>query len=68
MTKAGGAGRGVFMTNGTINVVLLDYEGGKIPDMNNDKPLIGTIHFGMWVDDLAAGGWRGAVKEVKPAD
>lgn len=109
MTKAGDAGRGVFMTDGTINVALLDYKGGKIPDMNNDKPLIGTIHFGMWVDDLAAaeaqatvagavylrgrpteatksnyevkfrdptgivfdlsaGGWKGAVKEVKPAD
>jgi len=109
MTKAGDAGRGVFMTDGTINVALLDYKGGKIPDMNNDKPLIGTIHFGMWVDDLAAaeaqataagavylrgrpteatksnyevkfrdptgivfdlsaGGWKGAIKEVKPAD
>ena len=109
MTKAGDAGRGVYMTDGTINVALLDYKGGKIPDMNNEKPLIGTIHFGMWVDDLAAaeaqataagavylrgrptensvsnyevkfrdptgivfdlsaGGWKGAVKEVKPAD
>ena len=109
MTKAGDAGRGVYMTDGTINVALLDYKGGKIPDMNNEKPLIGTIHFGMWVDDLeqaeaqataagavylrgrptensvsnyevkfrdptgivfdlSAGGWKGAVKEVKPAD
>ena len=108
MTKAGDAGRCVFMTDGTINVALLDYTGGKIPDMNNEKPLTGTIHFGMWVDDLAAteaqataagavylrgrpteatkstyevkfrdptgivfdlsaGGWKGAVKEVKPA-
>ena len=107
MTKAGDAGRGVYMTDGTINIALLDYKGGKIPDMNNDKPLIGTIHFGMWVDDLekaesqvtaagavylrgrptaatksnyevkfrdptgivfdlSAGGWKGAVKEVKP--
>jgi methylmalonyl-CoA/ethylmalonyl-CoA epimerase len=54
MTKAGDAGRGVFMTDGTINVALLDYKGGRIPDMDNDKPLIGTIHFGMWVDDLEA--------------
>ena len=109
MTKAGDAGRGVFMTDGTINVALLDYKGAKIPDMNNDKPLIGTIHFGMWVDnldaaeaqataagavylrgrpteatksnyevkfcdptgivfDLSAEGWKGAVKEVKPAE
>ena len=50
--RAGDAGRGVYMTYGTINVALLDYKGGKIPDMNNEKPLIGTIHFGMWVDDL----------------
>ena len=109
MTKAGDAGRGVYMTDGTINVALLDYKGGQIPDMNNDKPLVGTIHFGMWVDDLAqaegqvtaagavylrgrptaatksnyevkfrdptgivfdlsANGWKGAVKNVKPAD
>ena len=109
MTKAGDAQNGIYMTDGTINVALLDYKGGKIPDMNNDKPLIGTIHFGMWVDDLAAaeaqataagavylrgrptenavsnyevkfrdptgivfdlsaGGWKGAVKEVKPVE
>ena len=109
MTRAGDAGRGVFMTDGTINVALLDYKGAKIPDMNNDKPLIGTIHFGMWVDnldaaeaqataagavylrgrpteatksnyevkfrdptgivfDLSTEGWKGAVKEVKPAE
>ncbi len=109
MTKAGDAGRGVYMTDGTINIALLDYKGGRIADMDNDKPYVGTIHFGMWVDDLeqaetqataagavylrgrptaatksnyevkfrdptgivfdlSAGGWKGAVKEVKPAD
>jgi methylmalonyl-CoA/ethylmalonyl-CoA epimerase len=109
MTKAGDAGRGVYMTDGTINVALLDYQGGRIPDIDNDKPFCGTIHFGMWVDDLeqaeaqvtqagaaylrgrpttaahsnyevkfrgpggihfdlSAGGWKGAVKNVKPAD
>ena len=31
MTKAGDAGRGVFMTDGTINVALLDYKGAKSP-------------------------------------
>ena len=107
MTKAGDAGRGVYMTDGTVNVALLDYKGATIPDMNNDKPLVGPILFGLWVEDLAqaeaqvtaagavylrgrptgapsnyevkfrdpmgiifdlsASGWKGAVKEVKPA-
>jgi lactoylglutathione lyase len=52
MTKAGDAGRGVFMTDGTINVALLDYKGGKILGVDTEKPYYGTIHFGMWVDDL----------------
>lgn len=109
MTKAGDAGRGVFMTDGTINIALLDYKGGKILGVNHDGPFYGTIHFGMWVDDLeqaaaqvtqagatyvldkpraavnsdyevkfrdpsgmvfdlSASGWKGAVKNVKPAD
>lgn len=109
MTKAGDAGRGVFMTDGTINVALLDYRGGKILGVDIDQPYYGTIHFGLWVDDLAqaeaqvtragatyvqdkpreavksdyevkfrdpdgmvfdlsANGWKGAVKNVKPAD
>ena len=91
-----------------MNVALLDDKGAEIADIDNDKPLIGTIHFGMWVDnldeaeaqgtaagavylrgrpteatksnykvqfrdpagivfDLSAEGWKGAVKEVKPA-
>lgn len=108
MAKAGDAGRGVFMTDSAMNVALLDNKGAEIADIDNDKPLIGTIHFGMWVDnldeaeaqgtaagavylrgrpteatksnykvqfrdpagivfDLSAEGWKGAVKEVKPA-
>ena len=112
MARAGDAGRGVFMTDGAMNVALLDYKGAKIPDMNNDKPLISTIHFGLWfgmwgnnldeaeaqataagavylrgrpteatksnykvqfrdstgiVFDLSAEGWKGTVKELKPA-
>ena len=53
MTKAGDAGRGVYMTDGIINVALLDFKGEKIVGMNNDSPYYGIIHFGMWVDDLA---------------
>ena len=52
MTKAGNAGRGIYMTDGTINVALLDYKGGKIAGMNHAGPFYGILHFGMWVDDL----------------
>jgi len=108
MTKAGDAQRGVYMTDGTINVALLA-RGGKAPEVNAPEPFYGVLHFGMWVDDLAqaeeqvkragaihfqgrppdapnsyyevkyraptglvfditASGWRGAVKNVKPAE
>jgi lactoylglutathione lyase len=99
MKRAGPAGRGLYMSDGVINVALLKVR----PE---EKP--GLFHFGMWVDDLdeashavekAGGsylagredrnpntfyevkfkgpdgvvfdlthsGWRGAVKEVVPA-
>jgi methylmalonyl-CoA/ethylmalonyl-CoA epimerase len=108
MTKAGDAQRGVYMTDGTINVALLA-RGGKAPEVNAPEPFYGVLHFGMWVDnleqaeeqvkqaggthfqgrppntpnsyyevkyrdpsgmvfDITASGWRGAVKNVKPAD
>lgn len=44
MTRAGSARRGIYMTDGTMNVALL----GKEKD---DEP-IGLYHFGMWVDNL----------------
>lgn len=99
MTRAGTARRGIYMSDGVMNVALLKTEG-------DEKP--GLYHFGMWVDDLdeaekkvtqAGGtylagrptsglsfyeakfrdpdgvvfdlthtGWRGAVKEVVPAE
>jgi methylmalonyl-CoA/ethylmalonyl-CoA epimerase len=43
MTRAGTARRGIYMTDGTINVALLKQEG-------NEK--VGIYHYGMWVDDL----------------
>jgi lactoylglutathione lyase len=45
MTRAGTARRGIYMTDGTVNVALLKQE-------DPDEPL-GLYHFGMWVDDLA---------------
>ena len=59
MTKAGDAGRGVYMTDGVINVALLDFRGDPVPGISHDAadganpdPFFGLYHFGMWVDDL----------------
>lgn len=46
MTRAGTARRGIYMTDGTMNVALL---GKETPEEE-----IGLYHFGMWVDDLDA--------------
>jgi len=45
MTRAGNARRGVYMTDGTVNVALLKRDGDE---------KVGLYHFGMWVDDLDA--------------
>jgi methylmalonyl-CoA/ethylmalonyl-CoA epimerase len=46
MKRAGTARRGIYMSDGTVNVALLKKEG--------EKENIGIYHFGMWVDDLDA--------------
>jgi lactoylglutathione lyase len=43
MHRAGTARRGIYMSDGTINVALLRQEG---------QEKVGIYHFGMWVDDL----------------
>ena len=43
--RVGKARRGIYVSDGTINVALLQIE--------NEKERIGLYHFGMWVDDLA---------------
>lgn len=106
MQRVGKAGIGCYVSDGTINVALLKYDG-EVPGFH--KGYHGLVHFGMWVDDLeetakkvtnAGGsyfegrvndnpntfyevkykdpngvifdlthnGWRGAVKEVVPAE
>ena len=45
--RAGNAGRGLYMTDGTINMALL-----KVNLEKGEKT--GLFHFGMWVDDLDA--------------
>jgi len=44
MTRAGTARRGLYVSDGTINIALLEQE-------RDDEPL-GVAHFGMWCDDL----------------
>ena len=46
MTRAGTARRGIYMSDGVVNVALLKRE--------SEKERVGIYHFGMWVDDLDA--------------
>jgi len=42
--RVGRARRGIYLSDGTVNVALLKVE--------SDDEKIGIYHFGMWVDDL----------------
>jgi lactoylglutathione lyase len=44
MKRAGSARRGIYLSDGTVNVALLKRE--------SEKERVGIYHFGMWVDDL----------------
>ena len=44
MKRAGKARRGIYMSDGTINLALLR--------RGSDEEKSGIYHFGMWVDDL----------------
>jgi methylmalonyl-CoA/ethylmalonyl-CoA epimerase len=44
LKRVGSARRGIYLSDGTLNLALLKVEG-------NEKP--GIYHFGAWVDDLA---------------
>ncbi len=46
MQVVGRARRGLFVSDGTVNVALLKIE------LENER--LGVAHFGMWVDDLDA--------------
>ena len=62
MTRAGNAMRGVYLTDGTINVALLNFGDEPVPGFENQPGYEGIIHFGMWVDDTEQ-----ADKDVKAA-
>jgi lactoylglutathione lyase len=46
MKRSGQARRGIYMSDGTVNVALLKKE--------KEEEKVGIYHFGMWVDDLDA--------------
>lgn len=46
LKRAGTARRGIYLSDGVVNVALLKKE--------TEKERIGLYHFGMWVDDLDA--------------
>ena len=60
MTKAGDAGRGVYMTDGVMNVALLHFGDDPVVGVtaggDGSEPFYGLYHFGMWVDDLEEAG------------
>ena len=43
--------RGYYMSDGTINVALLERDGRPL-GWEKDEPFFGIDHFGMWVDDI----------------
>ena len=51
MTRAGSAMRGVYLTDGSMNVALLNFGDEPVPGFETQKGYEGIIHFGMWVDD-----------------
>ena len=58
MTRAGRAMRGWYMTDGVMNVALLNFKDEAVPGYAGLKDVRGVIHFGMWVDNLEAAGKR----------
>jgi lactoylglutathione lyase len=75
MTRAGSAQRGVYMTDGIINVALLNFGDEPTPGFEDQPDFQGLIHFGMWVDDTkdtdqrikdAGGSWMTGRFETNP--
>lgn len=52
MKRAGNAMRGVYMTDGVVNVALLNFGDEPIAGFEDREDICGLIHFGMWVDSL----------------
>ena len=52
MWRAGNAMRGVYLTDGVMNIALLNFGDEVIAGHEDRRNVKGLIHFGMWVDDL----------------
>ncbi len=75
MKRAGNAMRGVYMTDGVMNVALLNFGDEPIAGFEDKRDVCGLIHFGMWVDSLdeadakvraAGGSYLTGRKETNP--
>jgi len=51
MKRSGSAMRGVYLSDGVMNVALLNFGEEPVPGFETQKGYEGLIHFGMWVDD-----------------
>jgi catechol 2,3-dioxygenase-like lactoylglutathione lyase family enzyme len=45
-------GSAVYMSDGVINLALLNFAGSEASDLKDAKNFVGTHHFGIQVDDL----------------
>ena len=52
MRRAGSAMRGVYLTDGLVNVAFLNFGDEPIAGFEDQTNVCGLIHFGMWVDSL----------------
>ena len=46
-------GSAIYMSDGVINLALLNFASAKGSDLKDAKSFVGTHHFGIQVDDLA---------------
>jgi predicted enzyme related to lactoylglutathione lyase len=47
-------GSAIYMSDGVINLALLNFAGSAASDLKDAKNFVGTHHFGIQVEDLAA--------------
>lgn len=48
--------RGVYLSDGIINLALLDYKTDEAAGEDRGKDFVGLHHIGFWVDDVEAAG------------